>query len=254
MKNPTIRLQKVFKTNSIEKVIKNLAKRYWEIQHNRKSLQFYSRFIHKGDICFDVGANNGNRTKLFLKLGAKTVCVEPQQVCLQQLKKLFGNNKNVIIVSKALADKEGTATIDLCEDAPILSTMSDKWKNEGRFSKEYKWTATQEVATTTLDALIEQYGLPSFCKIDVEGFEESVLKGLSKPINVISFEFTKEFLQDANKCINHISLLGPAKFNCSIGESMKLVYQTWVTPEELYMKLESLDDKDLWGDIYARFT
>ena len=28
-----------------------------------------------------------------------------------------------------------------------------------------------EVGVTTLDRLIEEYGVPSFCKIDVEGFE-----------------------------------------------------------------------------------
>ena len=205
MKNFNIRLWEIFKINSIEKVLKNLAIRYWEIQQNRRSLQFYSQFIHKGDLCFDVGANNGNRTKLFLKLGAKTISIEPQQACLQRLIKLFENNKDVIIVAKALADKQGTATIDICEESPILSTMSDKWKNEGRFSKEYKWSKTQEVVTTTLDLLIEQYGLPVFCKIDVEGFEYSVLRGLTKPINVISFEFTREFLDEATRCINHIS-------------------------------------------------
>ena len=254
MKNITVKPEKLFDKYSIKKTMTNLANSYWKIRHHKKSLKFYSQFIHKGDLCFDIGANIGGRTQLFLELGAKVVSVEPQRVCLQHITNLFGNNKDVIIVPKALAESEGTATLALCEEAPILSTMSDKWKNEGRFSKEYKWTATQEVPTTTLDALTDQYGVPVFCKIDVEGFEYSVLRGLTKPINIISFEFTREFLQDATKCINHISSLGPVKFNCSIGETMKLLFPAWVTPEELYTGLESLNDNNLWGDIYARFT
>jgi len=35
----------------------------------------------------------------------------------------------------------------------------------------------------------DEYGLPHFCKIDVEGFEEQALAGLSRPLPVLSFEF-----------------------------------------------------------------
>lgn len=251
-----IKLLKSLKLYYTAKTVKHSIDRHawWNIHHRKKSLQFYSQFIRKGDLCFDVGANMGNRTEIFLELGAKVVCIEPQQFCLQYLYKLFGNNKDVIIVAKAVADREGYAELAICEDASTISTMSNKWKNEGRFSKDYKWTTNQKVITTSLDALIVQYGLPVFCKIDVEGFEESVLKGLTKPIPFISFEFTREFFHDAKQCINHLLSIGPVEFNCSIGESMELVFSTWATSNELYEKLDSIEDELLWGDIYAKFV
>jgi FkbM family methyltransferase len=43
---------------------------------------------------------------------------------------------------------------------------------------------------TTLDELIGKHGVPVFIKIDVEGFEEAVLQGLSQPVRALSFEFT----------------------------------------------------------------
>ena len=43
---------------------------------------------------------------------------------------------------------------------------------------------------TTLDRLIAQHGVPSFIKIDVEGFEDQVLAGLTHPVPALSFEFT----------------------------------------------------------------
>ena len=51
----------------------------------KKTLQFYSPFIQRGDLCFDVGANEGFKTKSFLMLGAKVVAIEPQGVCLHRL-------------------------------------------------------------------------------------------------------------------------------------------------------------------------
>jgi FkbM family methyltransferase len=220
----------------------------------REMLAFYSQFIKRGDLCFDVGANVGKFTKVFLKLGAKVVCVEPQETCLQQLYKSFGNDKNVIIVGKAVGECEGYGELMICEDATTISTMSTKWKNEGRFSKNYKWTKAQnKVPVTTLDALILSYGLPKFCKIDVKGFEESVLKGLTKSIPLISFEFTTEFFDDAKKCINRLQSIGRVGFNCTLGESWKFLFSKWVAPDELYEKIAELDNKLLWGDIYARF-
>jgi FkbM family methyltransferase len=221
--------------------------------HEREMLVFYSQFIKRGDLCFDVGANVGRFTKVFLKLGAKVVCVEPQEACLQQLYKSFGNDKNVIIVGKAVGECEGYGELMICKEAPTISTMSTKWKNKGRFSN-YKWTKAQnKVPVTTLDALILSYGLPKFCKIDVEGFEESVLKGLTKSIPFISFEFTTEFFDDAKKCINHIQSIGRVEFNCTLGESWRFLFSKWVAPDELYEKIAELDNKLLWGDVYARF-
>jgi len=253
IKRPLINILKLLKLYSAAKMVKLWTARRKDLRHERQMLEFYSPFIKRGDLCFDVGANEGKFTKIFLELGAKVVCVEPQEACLQRLYKSFGSNKNVIIVGKAVGECEGYGELMICEDAPTISTMSSKWKDEGRFSKDYEWTKTKKVPITTLDALIQVHGPPKFCKIDVEGFEESVLKGLTKPIPFISFEFTREFFDDAKKCIDHLLSLGRVEFNCSLGESMKFLSQRWVTPGELYEKIGQLKDKLLLGDIYAKF-
>ena len=43
-----------------------------------EQLKFYSKFIKNRDIVFDVGANVGSRTKIFLNLGADVISYEPQ--------------------------------------------------------------------------------------------------------------------------------------------------------------------------------
>jgi len=95
--------------------------------------------------------------------------------------------------------------------------------------------------------------MPTFCKIDVEGYEETVLRGLSKPIPYMSFEFSREFFDVAARCIGRLSAIGKARFDFSVGESMRLLLGTWVEPSELFKALSLIEDELLWGDVYAKF-
>jgi hypothetical protein len=156
-------------------------------------------------------------------------------------------------VDKAVGNHEGEGELTVCKGAPTISTMSDKWKTEGRFSNDFERTKMQRVSIVTLDSLVSLYGCPVFCKIDVEGFEEFVLRGLTKPIPLVSFEFTREFLDDAKKCMNHLLSIGKVEFNCALGETMRFLLPNWVTSEELYAKLGLVQFALLWGDIYAKF-
>ncbi|MFH1940944.1 MAG: hypothetical protein ABIL68_02475 [bacterium] len=56
---------------------------------------FYRRFFRPGELCFDVGANRGNRTAILSDLGARVIYIEPQPSCVRELRKRFGRNANV---------------------------------------------------------------------------------------------------------------------------------------------------------------
>jgi hypothetical protein len=80
-----------------------------------------------------------------------------------------------------------------------------------------------------------------------------VLKGLSRRVRLLSFEFTPEYLSSAHKCIDHLSLLGAVQFNYSLGESMKLVLPEWLPSGEIKSALSKhADNPSLFGDVYAR--
>jgi len=232
-------------------MIKKILRFMQHMLHKRKERNLYSSFISPQDLVFDVGANIGEHTEVFLELGAKVVCIEPQESCIKHLRKKFKNNKNVVIVKKGLSAEVGMLPLFICEEANTISTFSEKWKT-GRF-RNYQWNKKVEVSVTTLDELIKKYGVPSFCKIDVEGYDLQVLHGLSSKIPCISFEFTVEFLDDAKSCVEYLSSLGTVKFNFCIGASMKLHSDKWLTSKELFDKLASIGNENLWGDIYAKF-
>lgn len=216
-----------------------------------QTLAFYSQVVKPGDLCFDVGANIGSKTKIFLELGARVVCIEPQPSCVDVLKETYQHDSNVVIVSKGLATQSGSRSLSVCGSANAISTFSEKWKT-GRF-RSYAWEPAVEVPVTTIDALIQEFGSPKFCKIDVEGFEYEVLQGLSHQISFIAFEFTREFINDARLCIEYLGSLGSADFNYALGETPALILSGWTDRSTLFESIERNTDDLLWGDIYVRF-
>lgn len=213
----------------------------------------FSNFVSPGDLVFDVGANIGDLTQVFLDLGARVICVEPQPYCVEILKKRFSRNNHVTIVEKGSSNEPGNLPFFISSRNHATSTFSDKHQERGRFRKRV-WDKTINVPVTTLDMLIERYGRPSFCKIDTESFELQVIQGLSSKIPSLSFEFTKEFLDDAKRCAEHLELLGDVTFNYSLYASYRLASNRQLVRNQLFDELESRRSPYLCGDIYASFT
>jgi FkbM family methyltransferase len=228
----------------------------------RKLLRFYSQYVNEGDLCFDIGANIGNRIGVFLKLGATVVAVEPQNSCMRKLLKKYGNNNKVFLVHKALGSREGKGNLIL-SNSHTVSSMSEEWIDCVRDSdmfftstSAFQWHENVTVPVTTLDKLIRKYGSPAVCKIDVEGFEYQVIKGLSQPAEMISFEFTPtpKLINRSIESIKHLSAIGNVQFNYSFGESMILALPEWVDDGKICNILLSIPYKTAFsGDIYARF-
>jgi FkbM family methyltransferase len=226
-----------------------------EKKHFADEKKFYSQFINNGDLCFDIGANIGDKTELFIQLGAAVVAIEPQESCWRILKRRFRNNK-VFIEPVALDSKKGTRIIFI-DRSHTLATISQDWintvKQSGRFSS-HKWIDKTAIQTTTLDDLINKYGKPVFCKIDVEGAEFEVLQGLSQTVGTISIEFVSERLGASINCIDYLSSLGKAEFNYCLGGSMVFALPDWVDINQIKSILTAMDnDLENYGDLYIRF-
>jgi hypothetical protein len=81
----------------------------------------------------------------------------------------------------------------------------------------------------------------------------NVLKGLTRTVRCLSFEFTPEFINAALECISYLTTLGFQYFNFSEGESMQLAYLDWLDADRIIEQLLGYErDATFFGDVYAR--
>ncbi len=215
---------------------------------------FYACFVRPGDLVFDVGAHVGDRVASFRRLGASVVAIEPQPVCVQALRAIFSEDEGVTLVEAACADRIGTVELRINSANPTVSTVSSHFPQAacGAIGWEReRWDSTTAVDSTTLDTLINAYGVPAFTKIDVEGFEDVVLAGLHSGLPALSFEFTTIERLLPRRCFDHLGALGFVQFNFALGDSMSLALPQWLSADDMEAHLRALPHEANSGDVYC---
>jgi FkbM family methyltransferase len=146
----------------------------------------YGKVISRGDLVFDIGCNLGQKSVTFLRLGARVIALEPNPNCAPVLELEFGNEPRFTLVRKAVGAAAGRATNNFANTYATASLRSD-WH-----ALKYTDGELQQLSVdvTTLKDLIASYGEPDFCKIDVEGFEPEVVKGLDRPLKCSAWNIT----------------------------------------------------------------
>jgi FkbM family methyltransferase len=211
----------------------------------REECGVYRAFIAPGDLVFDVGANYGLKTEVFAALGARVVACEPQPECCDEIR---ARCPGVQVEQQAVGSAIGTATLYL--DAHRTgSSLRRGWEstNEG---------VTLVTPVTTLDALIQAYGVPRFCKIDVEGFEREVFAGLHQSVPALSFEFHARELAAAIECLEGLRRLGSFAANFTAAEAATWYRSAWADEVAIidWLREGTTDRRYAWGDVFVRFT
>ena len=226
-------------------------------EYSKTIANFYKNFCKKGDLIFDVGANYGNRTEVFLNMGANVVAFEPQNVCYNYLNTKFGNK--IKLEKVGLGEQEGESVFFTSDNSTTVASLAKDWidkAKESRFS-DIDWNHSQNIKLSTLDLMIKKYGSPNFIKIDVEGYEYEVLKGLNTPVSFLSFEYmVPESLENTILSVKHLaSLSANYVFNYSFGETFIFEEKKWLNAFDMIEKINSKYFlKGSNGDIYAKFN
>jgi FkbM family methyltransferase len=204
-----------------------------DISEQRREVAFYRSFLGTCDLIFDIGANDGHKTAAFLKLAGKVVCCEPDQLNRKILRVRFRHRKREVFVEdKALSDTIGHSEFHIHHPGSAFNTLSLKWKklleadNKKKWNEKVSFTGIVQTETTTLDSLIDKYGVPGFIKIDVEGAEPLVLRGLTRRVSCLSFEtLLPDCISEMHECLSAIDHLDHfATYNIAREEELLLPY------------------------------
>jgi FkbM family methyltransferase len=214
----------------------------------RAERRFYRQFVTRGDLCFDIGAHRGALAALLSHIGGRVVAVEPQAACVADLEQRFARCRSVVIEPCAISDRAGTAELRICSADPMTS-MSDEFIAHYGQMPGFRWGDSVSTPTRTLDALVEEYGMPAFCAIDVEGHEPEILQGLSSPIPTIRFEYHQALEKNSTRCIERLSELAEYRFNYSTDEKRGLDIGGWVPAGDMPALLKAAPKN---GHVYAR--
>ena len=156
-------------------------------------------------LCFDIGANRGDFTVAALAKGYRVIALEPAPRVFKELACNFIYNPNVTPLRFAVSgsDYERVEFYEADEDG--LSTLNPDWLTDESMPYRGKPYRTISATTITLDTLAIKYGTPDLIKIDVEGAEWHVFKGLSSKMGTIAFEWTLATMQEHIEQLNYLA-------------------------------------------------
>jgi FkbM family methyltransferase len=217
----------------------------------------YRRYVKPGDLAFDLGSHVGDRISSFRRLGARVVALEPQPGPAAVISLIHGRDRLVTCIRSAAGAAAGELVLRINTRNPTVSTISADFVRSATGAEGWegqRWDDALTVPVTTLDALIAEHGWPSFIKIDVEGFEDQVLAGLTAPVPALSFEFTTIARPIAKACVTRLQELGPYRFNVALGESHRLCFEEPISAEAMSSFIETLPHEENSGDIYAELA
>lgn len=211
----------------------------------QRDVAFYRDLIPPGALCFDVGANVGSKSEALLRAGARVVSFEPHPDLWSELRARC-RSPDWMLVPAAMGAAPAFSTFYI-KAISGNSSLDQSWKGQK--------VAAFSVPVFTLDLAIAEYGVPYYCKIDVEGWEVPVINGLSHCLPMLSFEYHLATPDAARACLERLRTLGSTDVNVTGAEEAAFRWPEWRPIETVIASLggdgagELPDD---YGDIYVR--
>lgn len=159
-------------------------------------VKFAEARIGNGSVVFDIGAHVGEWALLFSELAGssgRVVAFEPDPVARAALEKNLEMNRitNVSVEEQCVSDKTGRVLLGAERFGSGLSSIV----RPSRLGRRYNEI---EVESITLDDYCEAHGiLPDWIKIDAEGAETLIIRGMQRLIETRHPPVILEFHSDA---------------------------------------------------------
>jgi FkbM family methyltransferase len=126
----------------------------------------------------DIGANHpdvGSNTYHFYLRGSTGVCVEPDPILFEKLRKARPDDR---CLNVAVGYDESREMDYFRFDEPSVNTLSENAARERMQGAEFAFLGVTKVPVMRLEEIIESYkpAFPDFVSLDVEGVDERILE------------------------------------------------------------------------------
>jgi FkbM family methyltransferase len=179
---------------------------YFYGAHEREPLLFMGSKLTSDSVVLDIGANVGHHSLYFSQRAKVVHAFEPNPA----FKHAFDRHMQENNVTNVFLHPVGLGEVD--SEAPYYAPTGDN-QGVGSFVAEH-WKGNENIGTLTIrngDDMVAELGLTrlDFIKIDVERYEESVLKGLQKTLRkfkpLIVMEYAKRDFSSEESFRTHIA-------------------------------------------------
>ncbi len=128
-------------------------------------------------LIYDVGVHNGDDTAYYLHKGFRVVGIEANPEAVAQLTERFGSaiaDGRLQLLGIGVAEVAGMIDFYICNENSEWSSFNPlKAPSGGATNRVVK------VPTETFGAILQKYGTPYYCKVDIEGNDILCLDGIA---------------------------------------------------------------------------
>ncbi len=150
--------------------IYNVIYPFFKRKQDKHEIALLKKYVKKGDIVLDIGANIGFYTKILAELvgeNGKVYAFEPDKTNFSYLMKNAGHLRNVEFHNKAVSEKSGKITL---YHSDLLNVDHKTYATEN-------YTSTSEIECVAIDDIIPNHKV-DFIKIDIQGYEYFAFQGM----------------------------------------------------------------------------
>lgn len=164
----------------------------------------FRRILSPGDVVVDAGANIGFFSVLAAAIvgpGGKVIAVEPHPDNLRLLRESVRHLSQVSVGEYGLDEAAGTGHVAMADQELFANRTASMVGGNGH-----------EVATRTVDSIVDSIGEVDLLKIDVDGYEMRILRGAEKSMRAglvrnLIVEISPHWFDAADESIQELDAL-----------------------------------------------
>lgn len=128
------------------------------------------------NLIFDIGFHRGEDTRYYLARGYRVVAVDADGDAIAYGRSVFSAE----VAEGRLIFRQAVVSDQSIGDVPFYISPNSQWSSVCRDIAERNGRNAKviSVPSITLDDLMEVYGVPCYCKIDIEGNDFLALRGI----------------------------------------------------------------------------